>query len=272
MAFDFGGTANATQIQRLVDFCRGQLALVQDRITHLTAEQIRIGGLTMVFSNGIPTGYSTGDPTSYLGKLLIAYETLGGDPFYDLQVRLASDPVYLVKGDETTDPQIYSSGEVKGASKGLADGISSELVQKMRAWAEDTMSYRKERLERKIRRAMDYVDSLQVEIDLLTNITQSVDTDSSLENLVSQIFGLVTDPTYRAIQDDKGQDPFALMTYAPFAGYEPSDNRGGAQGYGRTEAGAVVPGEVPPDPTQPTGGFVDTEEGTAPPDPGTTST
>jgi len=240
VAFEWLGTFNRSQFTRLADFARAQLVAVEDRLVHLVAEQTRVGSITMLFNVGDPQGY-VADPDSYIGRLVAAYEVLGGDAFLDLHIRLVSDPVFALKADETSAPQLYSSGEVK-AGPGLADAPSATQVANLRGWIDDTLQYRKDYLERKIRRALDYADQLQAEVDRLTRVTQSVDADGSVENIIAQVEQLISDPGYRAIQDDQGKDPHGKLAYAPLAGYEPGADREGSDTYSRTDKGYVIPG------------------------------
>jgi len=241
------GTFNTSQFNRLVAFARERLVLVDARIRHLTIEQQRIGFLQYAYDTaGRPTHYSTGPegggPT-YIGKLMAAYEVLGGDPFYDLQVRSMSDPVYRLKGNEQDTAKVLSNGEPV-PQPGLVDGPSGNAVRSIKAWMEDDLD-RLERLERKVRRMVDYSDQLGAEIEALQSIRGSVDTEGSLENLAASVQQLLSDPDYRAIADDKDKDPFGKFTYAPMSSYEPGGTRTAPSGVAieRTNQGYVVIGE-----------------------------
>jgi hypothetical protein len=229
--FDWLGTFNRSQFQRLVTYTRAQLTYVKSRINHLTIEKQRVGFLKFTYdTSGQPTGYATGQPgfTTYIGKLMSAYEVLGGDPFYDLQVRGMSDPVYYTKGTETYSSKVLSNGEPV-PSLGLADAVSGNAVRSMRVWASENLD-RLERIERKVRRAIDYSDQLQIEINNLTSITNAVEVDGSLENLIALVNQLFTDPSYRAIADDKGKDPFGKVVYAPMSSYDQGGTRAPSEG------------------------------------------
>jgi hypothetical protein len=243
--FDWLGTFNKSQLERLAAYARSHLAYVDARILHLTMEQQRIGFLKFAFDTaGRPTSYLTGSPgfSTYIGKLMAAYEVMGGDPFYDLQVRSKSDPVYYLKGDEVATAKIMSNGEPI-PQQGLSDAPSGKIVRDIRAWMEDGID-RLDRLERKIRRAVDYSDQLQDEINLLKKVKQSVEVEGSLEDLISSVSQLFTDPSYRAISDDKGSDPFGKLIYAPMSSYDSGGDRVGADGLAveRTGEGVVISG------------------------------
>jgi hypothetical protein len=228
---DWLGTFNKSQFTRLATYARSQLAYIDLRIQHLTIEQQRVGFLQFAYdTGGRPTSFSTGSPgfTTYIGKLISAYEVLGGDPFYDLQVRSKSDPVYYLKGTETYTSKILSNGEPLPLP-GLSDGDSGNAVRSIKSWTEGNLS-RLEKIERKVRRAIDYSDQLQDEIDELKTIKKAVDVDGSLENLIALVNQLFIDPSYRAIADDKGQDPFGKYTYAPMSSYDQGGTRAPTDG------------------------------------------
>lgn len=251
MAHDFLGTFNKTQWERFLAFARSQIPLVDDRIAYLSAEMRRIGTLEFDFdASGKPTQFFPPPQQTYLGKLLAAYEVLGGNPFMDLRTRTKSQAVFVLRGSETVGPHTMSNGEVIGA-RGLADAPTAEYVRKARGWLDGTMRARFERLERKIRRAIDYADELQTEIDYLTKIKAAVTTEDSLEYIAEQIAGLIADPNYRAIFDDQGRDPLGLTSYAPFSSYDvdpPLDpNIGGqrtVEAPQRQDTGFIGPGET----------------------------
>lgn len=226
MAFEWLGTFNKSQFDRFAAFARQQLADVSRRITHLNTEQRRIGGLTFEYDvGGVPVGTwsATSSTSTYIGRLVAAYEILGGDVFFDLQVRdTETQGVYLVRGTEVSPADRMSNGEIVGA-RGLADGPSAEYLQSARSWLIAPLHYRKEYLERKIRRALDYSDQLTAELAFLSNVRADAETYNSLEYLFVQINDLLKDFTYRSIYDDKGKDPHGKYTMAPFLPYSLTD-------------------------------------------------
>lgn len=246
MPFPWLGTFNKTQLERLAAYARERLAYVDARIQHLTVEQQRVGFLKFAYdSAGRPTSYLTGTPgfTTYIGKLMAAYEVLGGDPFYDLQVRSKSDPVFYLKGDEVATAKVLSNGEPI-PQQGLADAPTGNAVREIKSWMEGHLD-RLDRLERKVRRAIDYSDQLQDEIDKLRKIKQSVDFSGSLENLVASVGTFFSDPSYRSVFDDAGSDPFGKLIYAPMSSYDSGGTRNSPDGLvvERTGSGVVVSGE-----------------------------
>ena len=242
MAHDFKGTFNTSQLNRFVAFARAQKADLVGRIVHLTAEQQRIGALSFAYDqNGIPTTYVPED-SSYIGKMVAAYEVLGGDPFYDLNIRTRSQAVFLIAGDETKPGQVMSNGEILGLP-GKADAVSGELMDNMRLWVDDALDYKREYLERKIRKAVDYAEQIGDEITYLTLVAGAADVDGSFDNVVGAMTQLLNDPNYRAIYDDKGQDPQGKFADTPFGPYDIGVERAPPDVYSKGPQGPVKPGE-----------------------------
>jgi hypothetical protein len=219
MAHEFLGTFNKAMYDRLRTFIQSQLPFIQDRISHLAAEKNRIGVIQFRYTKGIPVGYVS-DPNSYLGKLLAAYEVLGGNPGVDLRIRLSTDPIFVVAGDENTPPSQMSNGEAIG-SRGLSDADSGDLVRLLRTAFDSTISRRFDYLERKIRRATDYADQLQAEMDQLSVLVAAAEVDGSLENTFAQVEQLLADPTYRAISPDTSEHAeLGQNVRAPYSAYD----------------------------------------------------
>jgi hypothetical protein len=242
--FDFLGTFNRSQFERLAAFARSQIPAIDARINHLVVELSRLGTLTMTKdSRGNPTGYAAQPVDSYLGRLLQVYEILGGDPFYDLQVRSLSEPVFLLKGDEVSTPKFFSNGDSVPEAT-LADTPTANLVLQLKSGIQDIVE-RREYLERKIRRTLDYGDQLNAEISLLKTTRGAVQVSGSLESVISKVSVLMADKNYRAVSDDKGKDKFGKYVKAPFSAYEPGDARESAEGEGveRTNQGYTSYGE-----------------------------
>src|SRR6478609_4380559 len=239
MSFEFLGTFNRSQFERFLAFARSQVGLANERILHLQAEADRIGTITFRYSNGVPQGFSADPPASYVGQLLQAYEVLGGNPFVDLRVRLRTDPIYLIRGTEVDSPQYMSNGEVIGA-KGLSDSPTAELMRQAQSWVDGTLQARFGNMERKIRRAVDYSDQLQLEIANLKTIQLAATVVGSLEYIASQINQFLVDQNYRAVFDDNGGDRFGFNVYAPFSSYDVLN--GQATSAQRQNSGFVGPG------------------------------
>ena len=242
MAHNFNGTFTKSQFTRFRAYVENQLPMIDARIAHLEAERDRIGNLAFAYdSAGNPTSFVNDIPETYCGKLFAAYEALGGDAEFDLQVRSASQPVFLMTGDVNTPAQLMSNGEVVGVL-GLSDAPSATLMQKIRRFVGEDLQRRREYLERKIRRALDYVDQLNLEISQLTALKGSVDSPESMAAYFSQLDTLTTDPRYMAITDDTANpDPHGKFAKAPVAGYVPGPKGATPNTYQRTPDGLVKP-------------------------------
>jgi hypothetical protein len=221
--FEFKGTFNQSQFERFLAFARAQLPLVNARVNHIDAEIARIGIVFFKLDRGVAQGYSARPSGSYLAKLLAAYEVLGGNPLIDLRLRLKTNPVHFVRGDESTGGSQYTSGGEPIGGKGLIDGPTSLLMDQARGWLDDTLHYRFARLERKIRRALDYADQLQEEKQNLVVLQLAASTEGSLEYIAARIQEHLSDPNYRPCYNDQFQgkrDPEGKLVYAKYAAYD----------------------------------------------------
>jgi len=243
VAFDFKGTFTRSQFDRFSTFVRAQTSTIDARIAHLKAEQARIGNLAFAFdAGGVPTQMSADPPTStYVGKLFGVYEGLGGDAEFDLQVRSTGQAIFRATGDETKTPQQMSNGDVLG-TPGLSDAQTADSMGQATAWAQDILIYRREALERKIRRAIDYGDQLQVEINTLNRIKADATINGALEFILNGINALISDRQYLAASNDSSKpDPHGKLAYAPFAAYMPGPDRSEVTDFERTLDGPAVP-------------------------------
>lgn len=159
----------------------------------------------------------------------------------DLRLRLKNDPVFKLKGTESNPSQFMSNGEVIGG-KGLSDAPTAELMIQAKSWITDTLQLRFDRLERKLRRAMDYSDELQSEIATLNTIRLTATTVGSLEYIAAQVAQYLSDSNYRAVFDDRGGDAYGFHVYAPFSSYDIVGDRV-SESPQRQNSGYVGPGE-----------------------------
>jgi hypothetical protein len=207
----FLGTFNQAQYERFADFARSQLTTINDRIQHNNAEITRIGKVVFRYKRGVPQGLTADPEDSYMAKLLAAYEVLGGNPFIDLRTRDRTDPIFIEGTDETQSPHSMSNGEPIG-ERVKADAASGALMREAREWLNAVLDRRFNKLERKMRRALDYQDQLEQEnTDLVTK-------RDGFEDLLSQIERLIADPGYRPLTAD--MDPLGLLTNAPYSSYD----------------------------------------------------
>ena len=249
MAFEFLGTFTASQFTRFSTWAQAQVGQIPARIQHLQAEVARIGALSFSYdAGGVPTFVQPSDNSTYIGRLFQVYEALGGDAEFDLQTRQMGQAVFKTTGTPNSPSQLMSNGEVIN-STGLQDAQSAELMRSMRDWTYDAQFYRRDLLERKIRRAMDYVDQLNEEITTLQNIQASAQTQGAIGYILNGLNQLIGNRYYLASQNDSSApDPHGKMAYAPIASYMP-DVSGGSTitQYERTYDGPQVPTGTPGD-------------------------
>lgn len=244
MAYEFNGTFTKSQFERFRIYVQNQVQLIDARITHLKAERDRIGDLSFAFdSGGVPTHVSGDPPTTYVGKLFGAYEALGGNAEFDLQVRSTSQAVYRLPGDVTKAAQLMSNGEVIPV-QGLSDAESTITVQAIRSFVQQDLARRRDSIERKIRRALDYTEQLSVEITQLELLKGDADTEGSLAYYMKIIDTLTADRNYMAItNDDASPDPHGKFAKAPVAPFMPGEKGATAISYERTLDGLVKPAQ-----------------------------
>lgn len=243
MAFEFLGTFNKSQYDRFFAYARNQLADIEQRINHLDMEISRIGNLSMSYeAGGIPTEYSVSSSTqTYVGALVAAYEALGGHVTYDLQVRSLDQAIVLVGGSEMDVPQFYSNGEIVPGRAQL-DSVSANYMGAAKDWLQGTLTYKRDYLERKVRRSLDYVEQLIEEKEYLLQIQQDATAVGSLEYYAVRLQELIVNTSYTAIYDDRGADPHGKFVYAARLPY--------------SRAGSTIQTDEPGTPGKDESGFV----------------
>lgn len=242
MAFLFNGTFTVSQFKRFKAYLLDQVEQIDQRVAHLEAERERIGSLAFAFDeSGNPVHITSDHQTTYLGRLYGAYEALGGNSEFDLQIRSASQPVFRLPGDVTRAAQLLSNGEVIAAG-GLGDAESAHVMQALRHWVEQDLFRRRESLERKIKRAVDYAEQLTAEINELKLLKGAPEEEGSLLNYIQTIEELATNRHYMAITDDDATpDPHGRFARAPIATYMPGEKGATSQAYQKTLDGLVKP-------------------------------
>ena len=176
MAFNFYGTYTTGQYKSLVDFTNIQLVDVQKRIKYLNGMLERNGRFDTKFDlNKMPEKYTVTPEGSYGAKLLRAFLALGGDPLKSFVIR--TDTVYMNSGvpitDDINDDKAgygthLSNGQQIHTQRGdYATGIHTMRLKKFQL---SSIKYKREHLEFKIKRAMDFSGFLSEEIDYLTSM------------------------------------------------------------------------------------------------------
>jgi hypothetical protein len=228
MAFNFFGTFTTGQWEELKNFTEIQQVDLYQRKLWISRELARAGVFVTQYDGNTPVAFAAVSG-SYADKLLQAYRILGGVPERDMLLRTSDQPVFAVRGAPLT---VDTNSEVGG---GYADSYSNGrrdrgsqafdrdlglLVDQLKSWQREAIKLKREHLEFKIKRALDYADQLQQEsnfIDLLMGV--------GLGNVSDQItnveIGMVT-PDAANVVDNTG-DIYGLDIGTPSDLTRPSD-------------------------------------------------
>jgi hypothetical protein len=171
MAFNFFGTFTIAQWEAFKAFTAIQEYDLEARKDWLEKQLNNNGKFTTTYdSDNLPVKFFA---TGYAGKLLEAYRILGGYPEREMLLRTRDKPVYLVR-DEVE--RRNSSNTVTG---GYGDTYSNGrrwrgnmrfdrdlglIVEKIKDTQLESIKLKRERLEFKIKAALDYSDQLEQEI------------------------------------------------------------------------------------------------------------
>jgi hypothetical protein len=180
MAFNFYGTFTRGQFDVFENFTKLQKLDLTLRKNWLQAQLLRIGVFSTEYDDyGIPVQFVVLPYNSYGAKLLEAYKILGGTPEFDMLLRTRDKPVYLTQGPSigTTQNELTVGGYSREYSNGRLDRGDMRFdrdlglkVEKLKAWQLNAIKQKRERLEYKIKRALDYSDQLGEEIKLIDRI------------------------------------------------------------------------------------------------------
>jgi hypothetical protein len=199
MAFNFYGTFTTGQWEELRQYALIQAPDIGARIAWLQREQATVGLFSTQYnSDNTPLSFTVTPATSHGAKLLQAYRALGGFPERDFLLRTSDDPVYLMPG-----PPIDTDDASGTAQLGFSDSFSNGKqyrgnqrfdrdlgypMEQFKKWQLESIKRKREHIEFKIKRALDYSDQLQIEIDLLTAMISPGTTN----DVQGQIANLVT--------------------------------------------------------------------------------
>lgn len=183
MAFNFFGTFTRAQWWDFKDFAMVQREELELRAKWLKAELARVGEIKCVYSddNMTPISY-TANPNSYAGKLLLAYRMLGGVPEYDMLLRSRAQAVSLQRGASQDDSPSYSNGRVNRGGQ-IFDRSLGLAVEKLKTWQLEAIKSKREHLEFKIKRALDYYDQLKQEYELVADLAYGFGVDEQIVNI-----------------------------------------------------------------------------------------
>jgi hypothetical protein len=213
MAFSFYGTFTTAQFEQLRIFAKVQERDLKERRKWLQAAMERNGLFATEYdlATSLPVRFEA-TAGSYAAKLLIAYKALGGTPEKDMLLRTSDQPVYLTRGTNIssnagTDPTSgYSDTFTNGRRYRGTQRFDRDLgiqVDRLKSWQLEAIKRKRERLEFKIKRALDLSDQLQREadaIDALLDITGGTTVDDQIRKVQAYMFrtgaqNVVDDPT-----------------------------------------------------------------------------
>lgn len=196
MAFNFFGVMTSGQWEAFKAFARIQRVDVELRVAWLQ-KQLSMNGLFITEYDGPTPVKFSATAGSYAAKLISAYRVLGGVPERDMLLRTSDKPVFKTKAQNistTTAGQtdggfsdVYSNGR---RDRGVQrfDRDLGLRVERMKSWQLEAVKAKREALEFKIKRALDYSDQLQKEISFLTQVLD----EGSRYSFDAQVLGVET--------------------------------------------------------------------------------
>jgi len=209
VAFNMYGTFTSGQWQAFKAFARIQRVDVQLRISWLQKQLSMNGIFTTVYDGPNPVSFSA-SAGSYAAKLIAAYRVLGGVPERDMLLRTSDKPVFKTKGTSIQDQvngdtsggfsDTFSNGRRERGSQRF-DRDLGLLVEKLKDWQLEAIKAKRERLEFKIKRALDYSDQLQSEIAVLTSVLDEASQDSFDSQVVNIEAQMATPGSANVIDD-----------------------------------------------------------------------
>ena len=196
----FYGTFTLGQWEELRQFALIQATDIGARSAWITRELATVGIFSTIYdpNTNFPVSFTVAGPTSHGAKLLQAYRALGGFPEQDFLLRTSDQPVYLVQGT----PVIMNdaSGVAQG---GFSDVFSNGKryrgnqrfdrdlgfpMEKFKKWQLEAIKRKREHLEFKLKRALDYSDQLQSEktfLNMMIAPGTTNDVNGQIANLIA---------------------------------------------------------------------------------------
>jgi hypothetical protein len=196
MAFNFFGTFTTGQWESFKSFTKIQILDLLLRKQWLGKQLIMNGIFSTIYDdNNNPVSYSVSQG-SYAAKLLEAYKILGGNPELDMLLRTRDKPVYKLTGTEiqkNTDgssiggtSELYSNGRRERGNQ-FFDRDLGLKVENIKKWEIEAIKMKREKLEFKIKRAMDYSDQLGEEIKEIDKLIGDIFKQGSAENQIIDV-------------------------------------------------------------------------------------
>lgn len=218
MAFGFYGTFTLGQWDVFRSFTYAQKVDIQSRILWLQRELFKVGRFETSFNDdGTPDKYSVGPNSSYGAKLVQAYEILGGVLERDMLLRTRDKPVFFKRkaptttagGTETLSHSTeFTDGRVFRGDQRFDRDVGIQ-IESLKNWQLEAIKAKRERLEYKIKRTLDYSDELERELKTL----QSLIADDGLDDKIREIDIFITDP--KRLNFTASSDKFGLKIGPP---------------------------------------------------------
>lgn len=171
MAFCFYGTATSGQWEVFKAFSNIQRKELVLRKAWLQKQLSMNGVFTTTYDGPKPVSF-TCSAGSFGSKLLSAYRVLGGVPERDMLLRTRNMPVFKTKAQNITDvspgqteggfSDVYSNGRRERGTQRFDRDLGLR-VERLKGWQLEAIKAKRERLEFKIKRCLDYSDELQRE-------------------------------------------------------------------------------------------------------------
>lgn len=210
MAFAFYGLMTTGQWQAFKAFAQIQRKELILRRQWLQKQLSMNGFFATEYDGPNPVSF-TASEGSFAAKLLAAYRVLGGVPEQDMLLRTRDKPVFKTKAQNITDgpnatvtggfSDVYSNGRRDRGTQRFDRDLGIR-VERLKDWQLEAIKAKRERLEFKIKRALDYSDQLQQEIDLITSLLGDETAVGSVDyQLVSVESQMATPGAMNVVQD-----------------------------------------------------------------------
>lgn len=209
MAFNFFGTLTSGQWESFKAFARIQRIDVELRRAWLQKQLSMNGIFSTEYDGPTPVRFSA-SAGSYAAKLISAYRVLGGVPERDMLLRTSDKPVFKTKAQNISST---SAGQTDGGfsdvySNGRRDRGTQRFdrdlglrVERLKSWQLEAVKAKREALEFKIKRALDYSDQLQTELAVLDRVLDETSRYSFENQVVAVETQMSTPETMNVVQN-----------------------------------------------------------------------
>lgn len=196
MSFSFLGTWTTGQFEQLRKFAKVQEQDLKKRAEFLRRKLSDNGIFVTEYDEASyhPIRYSV-TPFSYASKLFQAYRALGGHPETEFLLRTRDQPVFLTRGtsintEDSSDTtsgysDTYSNGRRYRGSQRFDRDVAVQ-VEKFKGWQLEVIKRKREHLEYKIKRAIDYSDQLLIEAEMIEAMLAE-DSATSIDAQVTKV-------------------------------------------------------------------------------------